>query len=440
MSTALWIPTILVMILGSRSVSSWAGGINFHPGLGNETTGSPLDEIFYGAIMISSLFVTIVRGVKWGKFLKSNIPLMALYAFFAVSILWSGDPLGSTKRLVKDFGLLLTIAVILTEKDPHQAIRVVYLRCACILIPLSIVFDRYFPIIGRQYTVNGTPMSTGVTVQKNTLGEIVLVFCTILLWDYLEKLGRTRAFSLRRVPWDQLVLFAMGLYLLSESRSKTALLSLIICVALSVRKGWLASKLASVVAFLAALASPFLLFSTQEFGDVIRPIVEALGRNMTFTGRTNIWAQINIDTVNPFIGSGYWNFWGGPGGLSIAAAMNTPIPNAHCGYLDIYLDGGVCGLAVLFCFLLAYGLRRIKHSQEGLFQMVQFSFLVMVMVYNLAESSFARIGLLWFTTLLLIVDFPKVARSRRNRQESAEGIDTNINQIDPEVARWSVVR
>ena len=29
-------------------------------------------------------------------------------------------------------------------------------------------------------------------------------------------------------------------------------------------------------------------------------------------------------------------------------AMNTGIPSAHCGYLDIYLDGGLFGLFLLF--------------------------------------------------------------------------------------------
>ena len=68
--------------------------------------------------------------------------------------------------------------------------------------------------------------------------------------------------------------------------------------------------------------------------------MHALGRNATFTGRTQIWEHINIDTVNPLFGSGYWNFWGGPGGERINQEMQSLIPNAHNGYLDIYLDGG----------------------------------------------------------------------------------------------------
>jgi exopolysaccharide production protein ExoQ len=144
--------------------------------------------------------------------------------------------------------------------------------------------------------------------------------------------------------------------------------------------------------------------------------VAALGRDMTFTGRTNIWDHITLQTVNPIFGCGYWNFWRGPKGRAISDAIQWDIPTAHCGYLDIYLDGGICGLFVLFCVLLLYGIRLMKPSKHSRFQMTRLGMLAAAIVYNISESSFVRMGLLWFTTLLMMVDFPKIRGAIKGRQ------------------------
>ena len=114
---------------------------------GNGAEGNPLDQVFFFFILATSLLIAISRRVRWGNLFASNIPLIILYLFFAISVSWSGDPIGSTKRLFKDFGMLFVISVILAEKNPLEAVRAVYVRCACVLFPLSVVLTRYFPNI-----------------------------------------------------------------------------------------------------------------------------------------------------------------------------------------------------------------------------------------------------------------------------------------------------
>ena len=41
------------------------------------------------------------------------------------------------------------ILVILSEEDPANAIRTVFVRCAYVLIPLSILFIKYYPEVRR---------------------------------------------------------------------------------------------------------------------------------------------------------------------------------------------------------------------------------------------------------------------------------------------------
>ena len=82
--------------------------------------------------------------------------------------------------------LRIIIFVVLTEQNPVLAIRILFCRCAFILVPFSVLFIKYYPDLGRAYTRAGGAMATGVTTQKNSLGEVVLVCSLFLLWDLLE--------------------------------------------------------------------------------------------------------------------------------------------------------------------------------------------------------------------------------------------------------------
>jgi len=69
-------------------------------------------------------------------------------------------------------------------------------RVSYVLFPLSVVFIKYFPALGRSASRAGENMFTGVTTQKNSLGEMAFVFSIMILWDlvevYLAQEGRRR--------------------------------------------------------------------------------------------------------------------------------------------------------------------------------------------------------------------------------------------------------
>jgi exopolysaccharide production protein ExoQ len=435
-SAAIWLPTLLLMIIGSRPLSVWIGvGSGAVTEMGNEVASNPIDQVFFLLVLVASWMVASSRRVKWSKLIAANGALMLFYFFFAVSVSWSGDPSGSAKRLVKDFGLLFLGAVIFSEKDPLQALRAVFVRAACVLFPLSIVFDKYFPSYSRSYSIAGDEMLTGVTLQKNSLGEIGLVLTLFLVWDFLEA-RRTAKGRWAHLAWDRVALIAMGLWLLHVSQSKTGMLGTLLGVALILRTGWLASRMMNRVVLAGALSLPFLLFFSQQFSSVIAPVVEALGRNMTFTGRTDIWGHINATTVNPILGAGYWNFWGGKGGFAISEAMKTIVPNAHCGYLDIYLDGGLIGLILLFYVLIAYGRRLSSDLRQNFdadrFHRMRFALLIVAIFYNLSESNWARVSPIWMATLLMIVNFPirkAVAKKSREPQPKPRQLAPDRNSV-----------
>ncbi len=410
-SFAIWIPTILVMVFCSRPVSLWVTGHGATLGIenANELTTSPIDQIFFLFILGSSLVIAISRKARWSSIFTANNAIMLFYLYFAISILWSSDPTGSTKRLIKDFGMILPICVIFTEKSPFEAMRAVYARTAYLMLPLSLVFIKYFPGLGRSYGRGGEMTLTGVTTQKNSLGEIVLLFALVLTWDYLESHPPGTRFKITKLPWEMFVLLLLAVDLMKISQSKSGLLCTTVGLFLLVRSRFLASRPVSYAFLYGALTLPPLVFFSGRFSEVITPFLHAIGRDATFTGRSEIWNHVNLDTVNPFIGAGYWNFWGGPGGFRFNLAIKEIIPNAHNGYVDMYLDGGFIGLTILYIMLISCGLRMIRYIRAtravDRYQRIRFAFLVAAIIYNLSESSFGRIGPLWFTTMLMLLDY-----------------------------------
>ena len=408
LSWAVWIPTIMVFTLDSRMPSEWLGQQSSSSGgFSNDASGALVDQVFSLGIIVASLVVVMTRRIKWGKLVAANKPMLIFYGYFLVSATWSLYPSDSVIRLVKLFGMsVVVILVILSEKDPMGALRAAYVRSACVAIPLSVLFIKYAGQFGRQYARNGDVTYTGVAIQKNSFGQMLLVSLLFLVWDHLQSrpLGAKKWWKGMR--WDCVVLLLMGAWLIRLSQSQTSFICLLVALGLLLRRGYLASPRVNRMAFYTALALPFLLFCTQQFDSFIAPVLTALGRDATFTGRTDIWKHITLASVNPLLGAGFWNFWGGPGGHAIVVAMNTPVPNAHDGYLDMYLDGGFLGLIVLFCLLFVSGRRMLGRFFPTGYQGLRFALLVILIVSNLTETSFGRPSAIWFAALIGLLNYP----------------------------------
>src|SRR6516225_11142227 len=326
-SAAVWLPTTLLMIIASRSFAQWgADPLEMGPQSGYQS--SLVDVAFFFAVIVGSATVVTARKIKWTRLFIGNIGITLCYFYFGLSVLWSEDPIGSLKRWFKVFGLLAAVAVVLSEESPEEAIRALHVRCASVLLPLSVVLNKYFPNLARAYSPSGELLLSGVATQKNSLGQIAMILILFLVWDILETVSSS---TKRHLPWDLVVLLFTGMYLLSASESKTSLVCVIVGAALLMRGKRLASAPVNSAVLLASLAMPCFMALTQAFSSFISPLTEMLGRDMTFTGRTPIWEAILAEgVVDPFFGAGYFNFWASTGAERVRAFVHAPgIHSAH---------------------------------------------------------------------------------------------------------------
>ncbi len=337
-SKALWIPAIWLFFIGTRQPTLWLSALGFRQ---NETTVS---QVIFGLLVVLATAVLVKRNLRWGRFFLSNWPLMLLYGYLLATSLWAPDGADVVKRLYKDFGCVLMVLIFLTETSPWDAIKVVLVRLAYVILPLSVVLMKYFPALGRGAFRAGDTMYTGVATHKNTMGVIALVFALIVMADLFD-LRRSKEPKADRgdilIRWGLLGTATWVLFLVD---SKTAMLCLAVgavAFGLTKRLAQLGSQPQVVVTLVAIAAVAG--WTEAAFGVSTFVIEDLLGRTTTLTGRTDIWQMVREVGSDPWFGAGFMSFWELPEANAISQLYPGGMYTAHNGFLEMYLDGGLIG-------------------------------------------------------------------------------------------------
>jgi exopolysaccharide production protein ExoQ len=417
-SLALWLPCLWLIILGSRPVSLWLtwGAPNIGSAEQDMMEGSPLDRNVYALLMLVGLIVLLRRKIAWGDVFRRNIWLTVFVLYCGLSILWSDFPAIAAKRWVKSFGDPIMVLIVLTEAQPAKAVEFVLKRCAFLLIPMSIVFIKYYGELGRVYDYwTGAAFYTGVTTNKNMLGYLLFIFGLFFTSTLIGRFGRTESKSNRNDTLIAIGFLAMIAWLFNVSDSKTPLLCLIagIGVLLAsrhvvVRKYW--GSVATVgVLLVAFLQLTFNLYET---------VITSAGRDVTLTGRTDVWASVIELSSNPLLGAGYNSFWLGERLQHMWALYFFRPTQAHNGYLEIYINLGLIGLVCLLGLIFsAYRSVRDRWEQfsgsepgdvvERDFARFGMACLVSLVIYNVTEATFQALNLLFILFLVVAMQRPR---------------------------------
>src|SRR5271165_2672105 len=182
-SKALWIPTVRLLLSGSRPVIAWLAVFGLAAPMQEVVStqqyvdGSPADRNVYTLLLVASVAVLLSRRRKVAELLRSNWPILLFFSYCVVSVLWSDYPFVAFKRWTKGCCDLLIVLIVLTEPEPGTALKRLLTRTAFLLVPLSVLFIKYFPELGREYNQwTWLPAYSGVTDNKNGLGMLCLIF------------------------------------------------------------------------------------------------------------------------------------------------------------------------------------------------------------------------------------------------------------------------
>ncbi len=406
-SLALWIPTIWMFLLGSRNASQWFGG-----GLGISADaiqqGNPIDQVLYITLMLLAIGVLVNRAFNWGTFVTGNLALMACLLFALFSVVWSDFPLVAAKRWFRDFGTYLVVLVVLSDPRPVAAVQTLLRRLAYLLVPLSIVLNKYFPLLSKQYDAwSGVGSFVGVTTSKNMLGLLCLICALFFFWDTVTRWRERREKKTRNVIRMNVVFLAMTLWLLHLAHSTTSVVCLLLgCMVIAAAHSKMFQRRPKLLR--ALIPAVFCLYLVLDFGfGMSGALAEAVGKDPTLTDRTKIWSFLLGMHTNPLLGVGYQSFWLG---ARLDYFWNNAnlghINEAHNGYLDVYLQQGIIGVSLLACFLIA-SYRAIcgRKGPASSFAVFGLAIWIVLVFYNMSEAAFES-GLLFSVFLLSAISVP----------------------------------
>ena len=127
------------------------------------------------------------------------------------------------------FGHPIMALILLTEPNLEEALIRLMKRCAYVVVPVSILFIKYYLNLGTRYDQwSGAQMCVGITTGKNELGADCLIFGFFFFW-YLLQIWRTERSTRRRNELRLIVVFLLMIGWLFENAHSATSTDLFLC-------------------------------------------------------------------------------------------------------------------------------------------------------------------------------------------------------------------
>jgi O-antigen ligase len=240
----------------------------------------------------------------------------------------------------------------------------------------------------------------GPTLHKNSLGALCMLFGAYLVWDSIasrqEKKRKTRK---DLYVFATMLVMVFWLFRMADSATSYACFWLIVIILIGIGTKVIRTKPKRLTGFIIILVCTFLFL--QFALDITGYTVSSLGRDITLSGRIELWKQLLEAKTHPLLGVGYESFWLGKVARELWLFYWWKPNQAHNGYLEIYLNIGFVGVFLLLGTL-ARGLKNaIRSLEEDLnFGRIGFAFMIIVPLYNITEAIFLKPDLIWFLFVL----------------------------------------
>jgi exopolysaccharide production protein ExoQ len=429
-SRALWIPSLWMFIIASRPVSQWLAIVGLGSfGAASVEEGSSLDAFVYLTLMAVGVVVLNKRRVSLSQIIEENQWLSLFILFCFLAIFWSDFPLISAKRWIKILGHPIMALIILTERDVKETLVRVVRWNAYLLLPISILWIKYFPSLGRTTEEWGAMLNRGIAEGKNGLGAICVSVGLVFLWYSLQVLRREKTKQRRNELFWMGGLWLMELYCLRKAHSSTSTITLLLTSAVMLALGLRFVDKRHIGAY--ALAGIVLFIVAQSLFDVYGTVVNVSGHQGTIQGRGRLWAYLLRTNTNPILGAGFESYWLGP---RLQDVWSQPEfwwkpTQAHNGYVEAYINLGLIGL-LLLVGLLVVTFSKCRQALLDDFEWGRFSlcYLIALIVHNWTEAGFKGLSVGFLLFFVIGIKY-----SAGGEKTSALSIETTEQIRQPEL-------
>lgn len=377
-----------------ESTHTAASGLTLYGGIISQV-------IVYGAIV----FLLLRHARRIFRWLGAMQWAAVLAVLVIASTAWSQFPLFTIRRSLP-FALAGLFGLNLAVRFPvRRQLSILWMAMTVLAIGTA-VLAVCFPSIGLDASPGHRQDWQGVFTQKNACGRMMVLATAVVLAEW--RISLLKIISLLAFLF---VLFMSG------SRGAWVIEAVVValCVLLAVAKR-LDSRSRVMLAVATACLLAILACAVWYFLPVL---LSMIGRDATLTGRTQIWKQVwRFILQRPALGWGYAAFWRGIEGESfkVVAAVRFIVFHAHNGFLEIWLELGLLGLAL---FALSY-LRawqklwptlRSGDIDRGIWMVLV---LVLIALYDLDENTLLIYnGLFWVLYVATLVNIELLSAEDR---------------------------
>jgi O-antigen ligase len=378
---------------------------------GDEALASPVKRILWTITYVMAGYFFSKRYRPALAVLRKMPLLVLLMTYIAASVLWSESRTISILSVAALAGNSLIGVYFGVRYGIAEFLRLLGWFCG-----ITAVATFLSPLLIRYYYVDGGYW-TGFFANKNALGMNMTVgFLVFVMLARNEK----------KWKWLHGAFSALcaGLIFLSGSTTCIVIFFVLICAMVFqvfLEEYLLSSRSRALFAVLFSGCTTAIVLLYWE------GILSALEKSETLLGRVVIWiAMISMARGKALLGYGYGGFWvfGGPAQTIWDTLRIDPsdASYAHNGYLQLLLDCGIIGLALLFG-LLFIASRKVWSYFRKTNNGWPLYFLLFLLLHNLAESTFvARNNISWLLFVAVLVQLTRVLSAKTRKAAQVEAV------------------
>lgn len=412
-----WLLTVMLYVTLLRATGMWYGyPSNFDDGLSVDPL--PQKLMLYSLIPMIGVYF-ILEPNRFLSYFRRIPALVIVVAGFSLLSLALSISFGASARGIAAV-TVLTIAPLLYRRRYGSVETFRLLENFAVFAAFAnVLYTAAFPhfaIMGGSYA----GMVKGLFYHKNTMGQFFAVAFIIVVSIGLPS-SRLRYRTLLR--WAALLLM---LLLIAVSRSSTAV------VMLAMGLATLAGLKMMFKIGNSGVRSFFLFFLCLVLGFVgasaylgaAQLIADAFGKDLTFSGRTNIWEQlIPLVYDKPIFGYGFALFRQ-PEIMEQFVRVTFDARSTHNTYLELALNIGVPGTIAWVAFLFKRLGERITTVSSGAalneVQAKEVSVMLMIMIGAMMEAGLMLAPVvLWPLMVVCLPNNPSPSSFRRKPRKPA---------------------
>ncbi len=333
-------------------------------------------------ILLAAVFSPLIGVGGIIDFFRNKVFLLPLLFCCAVSVLWSSFILNSALAMINMISLLVLAIYVHQRLGFHYFINI-YFRIAAVIVLLSLFAVIALPEYGLMQGEHAGKFK-GLFPHKSNFALFLVTFMSVVMffWRDIKSSSAFKAF---------IFLLSLMMLFFAESSTGVSILSIFSFVWISIHftKSLSGRYLYRMMIVFASAGTA--LLAVHLSSDLF---LELLGRDFTFTGRTQIWNYYSqLASAKPWAGHGFYSLQADPSLSQNALNMfYFAARSPHNSYLEIYYNVGLIGLICYVLFILQILLSSLRRAltQGQIYdsRVAQFSFCLTVslLAYGTVES------------------------------------------------------